>query len=124
MLLRLKAHQKLDAINALLDAWNGEADRFRIAAMAARKGESPSSLVAGAAEEARDELRQLLDEIEQALMEIRHGHESFSGLLLAQASAIALLESVSTSYEVLDRFVTDQHEAPRRIAHEPRVAAE
>jgi hypothetical protein len=124
MLFRLKAHQKLDAINALLDAWNGEADRFRLAAMAARNGEAPSSLVVSAAEEARDGLMHLLDEIDESLISLPAGHESFSALLLAQAGAVALLESVSRSYDTLERFLTEEMAEPKRIAHEFRIAAE
>lgn len=124
MLFRLKAHQKLDAINALLDAWNGEADRFRLAAMAARKGEAPTSLTVSGAEEVREGLMQLLDEIDEALVVLPAGHEGFGPLLLAQTSAVALLESVSRSYDTLERFVAEAMVEPKRIHHELLVAAE
>lgn len=124
MLFRPTADQNLAAVHAALDAWNAEADRFRLAAIAARNGEAPSSLTLAAAEEAHDGLFSLLDELDQAFDTLPPGNAGFSGLLQAQKAALALLESVGTSYEVLERFVTEQTEAPTRIAHELRVAAE
>ncbi|RYE08873.1 MAG: hypothetical protein EOP22_11715 [Hyphomicrobiales bacterium] len=124
MLFRPTADQKLDAIRALLDAWNGEADRFRQAAIAARQGEAPGSLLMAAVEEAHDGLTGLLDEIERALDTLPVGHAEFAGLLMAQKTAIALLESVSHSHDVLDSFTSAPETAPTRIAHELRVAAE
>ena len=111
MLFRPSADQNLTAIHAMLDAWNAEADRFRQAATAARKGEAPTSLTATAAEEAHDGLMALLEEIDE-------------GLLQAQITAMALLESVGNSLDVLDRFVTEEIDGPTRIPHELRIAAE
>src|SRR5690606_36159499 len=91
MLFRLTADQKLDAVRALLDNWNGEADRFRQAAIAARGGEAPGSLLVAAMEEAHDGLSALLDEIDRALDALPVGHADFAGLLMAQKTAIALL---------------------------------
>ena len=124
MLFRPTADQKLDAVRALLDAWNGEADRFRQAAIASRKGEAPGSLLIAAAEEAHDGLMGLLDEIDRALDTLPGGHPDFPGLLAAQKTAVALLESVGNSYEVLDGFVSAPETEPVRIPHELRIAAE
>lgn len=124
MLFRPSADQNLTAIHAMLDAWNAEADRFRQAAVAARGGETPSSLTAGAAEEAHEGLMTLLGEIDDALERVAPGSPQFGGLLQAQMMAIALLESVGNSYDVLDRFVTEPVGGPHRIAHELRTAAE
>jgi hypothetical protein len=124
MLFRPTADQNLAAVHAALDAWNVEADRFRRCAIAARQGEAPSSLTISAAEEAHDGLRSLLDELDQAFDALPPGHPDFGAMLQAQTTALALLESIGNSYEVLERSVTEQIEAPTRIAHELRIAAE
>ncbi len=124
MLFRPSADQNLDAIRAMLDGWNAEADRFRRGAIAARAGEAPSSLTVGAAEEAHEGLMTLLDEIDDALRKVAPGSAQFAGLLQAQITAMALLESVGNSRDVLERFVTVDIAGPRRIAHEQRVAAQ
>ena len=124
MLFRPSADQNLDAVHAVLDAWNAEADRFRQAAIAARNGEAPTSLLASAAEEAHDGLMTLLDEIDQTLSDLPPGSPQFAGLLQAQITATGLLESVGNSHDILDRFVVDEITEPRRIAHELRVAAQ
>lgn len=122
MLFRPTADQKLDAIHALLDGWNAEADRFRQAAIAARKGEAPGSLIIAAAEEAHDGLITLLDEIDRALDAVPPGKADFAGLLRAQNIAVSLLESVGHSYDVLESFVSAPEAGPVRIAHELRLA--
>lgn len=124
MLFRPSADQNLTAIHAMLDAWNAEADRFRQAAIAAREGEAPTSLTVSAAEEAHDGLMQLLEEIDEALGKLPAGSPQFAGLLQAQITAVALLESVGNSFDILDRFVTEEIDGPTRIAHELRIAAE
>lgn len=124
MLFRPTADQKLDAIRAVLDNWNGEADRFRQASIAARQGEAPGSLLMSAVEETREGLMNLLDEIDRALDALPVGHSEFAGLLMAQKTAIALLESVGHSHDVLDSFTSAPEAAPVRIPHELRVAAE
>jgi hypothetical protein len=124
MLFRPSADQNLSAVHAMLDAWNAEADRFRQAAIAARKGDAPTSLTAAAVEEAHDGLMQLLEEIDDALGKLPPGSPQFAGLLQAQITALALLESVGNSFDILDRFVTEAIDGPTRIAHEPRIAAE
>ena len=123
MLFRPSVDQNLIAVHAMLDSWNAEADRFRQAAIAARHGESPTSLTVAAAEEAHDGLMSLLGEIDEALEKVPPGSPLFSDMLHAQMTAIALLESVGNSYDILDRFVTEQIDGPTRIAHELRLAA-
>jgi hypothetical protein len=124
MLFRPSADQNLDAVHAMLDAWNAEADRFRQAATAARRGEAPTSLTTSAAEDAHDGLMALLGELDDALDKLPAGSVHFTGLLQAQITALALLESVGKSHDILDRFVTEQIAGPRRIGHEFSIAAE
>ena len=85
---------------------------------------SPTSLTATAAEEAHDGLMALLEEIDEALSKLPPGSPQFAGLLQAQITAMALLESVGNSFDVLDRFVTEEIDGPTRIPHELRIAAE
>jgi hypothetical protein len=122
MLFRPSVDQNLIAVHAMLDSWNAEADRFRQAAVAARNGEAPTSLTVAAAEEAHDGLMSLLGEIDEALEKVTPGSQQFSDMLHAQMAAIALLESVGNSYDILDRFVTTEIAGPTRIAHELRLA--
>ena len=122
MLFRPSADQNLIAVHAMLDSWNAEADRFRQVAIAARNGEAPTSLTVAAAEEAHDGLMSLLGEIDEALAKVTPGSQQFSDMLHAQMAAIALLESVGNSYDILDRFVTTEIAGPTRIAHELRLA--
>jgi len=122
MLFRPSADQNLIAVHAMLDSWNAEADRFRQAAVAARNGEAPTSLTVAAAEEAHDGLMSLLGEIDEALEKVPPGSQQFSDMLHAQMAAIALLESVGNSYDILDRFVTTEIAGLTRIAHEQRLA--
>lgn len=112
----------LDPIHAKLTAWNEEADRFRQAALAARRGEMPTSLVVEAVEEAHDDLLALLDGIEQALDRLSAGNPRYADLLQVQMTAIALLESVGNSHDILDGVMTDKMIAPRRIPHDVPVA--
>ena len=124
MLFRPSVDQNLVAVHAMLDAWNAEADRFRRAAIAARNGEAPTTLTVAAAEEAHDGLMSLLAEIDDALDKVTAGSEQFSALLHAQKIAIALLESIGNSHDMLDRCIPEPVHGPTRIAHELRVAAE
>jgi hypothetical protein len=124
MLYRPSADQNLIAVHAVLDGWNAEADRFRQAAIAARKGEAPTSLTVAAAEEAHDGLMSLLGEIDEALDKVKPGSQQFADLLHAQMAAIALLESVGTSYDILDRFVAEPVAGPARISHDLRAASQ
>ena len=124
MLFRPSADQNLAAIHAMLDAWNAEADRFRLAAIAARNGEPPTSLTAEAAEEAHDGLMSVLEAIDEALGKLRPGSAQFAGLLQAQIKALALLESIGNSHDVLDRFVVEVIAGPTRVGHDLRIAAE
>ena len=125
MLFRPTADQRLDAIQALLATWNGEADRFRSVASAARKGEQPPSTTVAAAEEAHDGLIALLDDMDRALEALPAGHAQFATLLQAQTSAAALLESVGQSLDVLSQFTTSAVPEPLHIVHTPllRVVA-
>lgn len=107
MLFRPSVDQNLVAVHAMLDNWNAEADRFRRVAIAARNGESPTSLTVAAAEEAHEGLLSLLAEIDEALDKVKPGSQQFGDLLHAQMTAIALLESVGNSYDILDRFVPE-----------------
>lgn len=123
MLFRPTIDQNIDTIHTMLDIWNGEADRFRRAAIAVRKGETPDSLVVSGAEEAHDELISLLDQIDAALSKAATGSPRFAELLQAQATAVALFESVSNSWDLLDTLATETMTAPTRIPRESVATA-
>jgi hypothetical protein len=122
MLFRPSADQNLDAVHALLDAWNAEADRLRRAAIAAQHGEKPTSLLAVAAEEARDGLEAMLLELEGALDRAAPGSPAFPHLLHAQTAAIGLLESIGNTLDRLERFAATPMAGATRIIHEPPPA--
>ena len=116
MLYRPPAEQRLPAIQTMLESWNAEADRFRTAAMLARREKvQPSSAVVGAAEEVQGELVVLLDDIDTAIDRLAPGAPEFSALLHLRGTAGALLESVETSLDMLDRFVVVLAPEPMRI---------
>lgn len=117
MLFRPGAEQNLEAVHGMLESWNVEADRFRQAALAGRSGDAPSTVTAAAAEEAHDGLMSLLSEIDDALDKVSAGSPQFGVLLKAQMTAVALLESIGNSFDILDRLVATQATAPTRIAH-------
>ena len=117
MLFKPQPQWPLGGIFLALDGWNAEADRFRLAASGAQNGTAPSALVVAAAEEARDGLVTLLDEIDGALDALPAGHPDFSGLLQAQNASISLYESIGCSLDRLDRFVAVPSPVPTRIAH-------
>ena len=121
MLLRLTADQRLEGIKAMLETWNAEADRFRAASVAARAGESPSSVLV--AEEAHDGLFTLIEEIDRTLETLPAGHKDFAALLQAQKVAVSLAEHISNSLDGLERFATAPEKAPVRIVHAPKLAA-
>jgi hypothetical protein len=119
VLFRPTADQRLDGILSMLEVWNEEADRFRAVAVAARKGEAPSSLVVAGVEEAHDGLIGLLDEIDRAVEGVPPGDRAFADLLKAQGKAVSLLESVTNSMDVLSLVVTDDQPGPVRIGRRP-----
>lgn len=125
MLFRPGAQERLHSIQGQLLAWSEEADRFRLAAMAARRGEQQLETLVGAAEETHDGLMTLLEDLDRALEGLPAGHAEFSAVLHAQSKTLSLLESVSNSLDVLSGFVQDRrpevvHLAPRK----PMLAAE
>lgn len=121
MLYKPAPRSAISAISSLLDSWNLEADAFRAAAVAARKGRSPGSGIVAAARNAQDGLSTLLEEIDTALVALPAGHPDFRDLLHAQVAALALHESISTSLDVLERFTTAPSLEPLHIVH-PRPA--
>ena len=123
MLLRLTADQRLEGIRAMLDIWNAEADRFRTAVAQTRAGESPSSTLVAAAEEAHDGLFSLIEEIDRTLETLPAGHKDFAALLQAQKVAISLAEHVSSSLDSLEPFAVATEKPPVRIVHTPKLAA-
>ena len=66
----------------------------------------------------------VLPALREALGKLPPGSAAFTGLLQAQITGLALLESVGNSYDILDRFVVEEIAGPRRIAHEQRIAAQ
>ena len=90
MLFRPPPDQNPAAGQALLDAWNLEADDFRRLARAARvAGQAMSSTVL-AAEDINEELASLLEELDEALGKVPSGSRLFTDLLHAQVKAAAL----------------------------------
>lgn len=121
----LESDSELDEIRGLLDAWNVECDRFReAAALALKGGEVPSTSLIEALEYAHDGLIGLIELTDQMLGELPGGHPDFAQLLQAQGVAISLLESVSNSYDVLDRFISKPVADAKTIGREMRIAAE
>ena len=117
MLFRPQAEKHLDGVCTLLQSWNAEADSFRKAAEAARRGDAPSSNIVDAAEGMYGGLMELLADLDQALERLPAGHKDFATLLKAQMTAINLLEAVGTSLDVLERFAAQPMQAPVRIGH-------
>lgn len=113
----------LDSLRGQLLGWNAEADRFRIAAIAARRGQSPSSKTIGAAEEVQHQLVMLLARIDDALDVLVPGHADFHGLLLARNAGSALLESVDASLDELDHYIAILAPEPTRIEHRVMLVA-
>lgn len=122
MLFRPNAEQNLAAIETMLDNWNGEADRFRRAALSVRKGEPADELTAQSAAEAHEGLQRLLVEIEGALDRLPPGDRRLIELLQVLVTAQALAESVERSWEVL--AAAAEAARPIHITHEYAIAAE
>ena len=125
MLFRPGAQERMHSIQSQLVAWGEEADRFRLAAIAARRGEQQLATLVDAAEEVHDGLMTLLDDLDRALEGPAAGSGEFSALLHAQRKTLSLLESVGNSLDVLAGYATDTrpntvHIAPRK----PLLAAE
>ena len=124
MLFKPQAEAQLDGVCALLLSWNAEADRFRIAAEAARRGETPASNPVDAAEGMYGGLMELVADIDQALERLPAGHKDFATLLKAQMMAMNLLEALGNSLDVLERFATRPLQAPVLIDHRGEPYAE
>jgi hypothetical protein len=124
MLFRPAPAQNLVAIHAMLDSCNVEADHFRRVARAAMEGETPSALTTSAAQETRESLAALLGEIDEALQEVSPCTRSFGDLMHAQKTAVALLESVARSCDMLEGMAAVPLPNPKRISHEFQLAAE
>jgi hypothetical protein len=125
MLFRPGAQERLHSIEGQLIAWSEEADRFRVAAIAARRGEPQLATLVGAAEDTHDGLILLLEELDRALADLPAGHAEFGAVLRAQGKTVALLESVGNSLDLLAGVVADRrpevvHLTPRK----PLLAAE
>ena len=125
MLFRPGAQERLHSIQGQLLAWSEEADRFRLAAIAARRGEQQLETLVTAAEETHDGLMALLDDLDRALESLPAGHVEFGALLHAQGKTLSLLESVSNSLDVLAGFARDRRpEIVHLAARKPALAAE
>jgi hypothetical protein len=122
MLFRPPVETNLAAIEAMLDGWNDDADRFRKAAMAVRRGEEADGLVARAAFETRDAVARVLDEIEASLDRLPPGDRRLTELLQILVTAQALAESIERSWEVL--AIAPEVPGPAHIAHEYAIAAQ
>ena len=122
MLFRPNIEANLAAVQSLLDGWNEEADRFRRAAMAVRRGEEADGVVAKGAAEAHDEIERVLEEIEGALDRLPAGERRMSELLQILISAQALAESIERSWELLS--IAPEIRGPALIPHEYAIAAQ
>ncbi len=118
------ATRLLEDARSQLQRWNDEADRFRIAAIAARRGKAPSSMTMNAAEQTQHGLIMLMARIDRALDRLPAGHGAFHGLLMVQSAASALLESVDASLDEMDHYVAILAPEPTRIEHRLAMAAE
>jgi hypothetical protein len=125
MLFRPGAEDRLHSIQAQLLSWGEEADRYRLAAIAARGGARQLDTLVGGAEELHDGLMSLLEELDKAVEGLPAGHAEFSGLLHAQGKTLSLLESVGNSLDVLSGFGTNSRtEAVHIAVRKPLLAAE
>ena len=121
MLFRPGAEDRLHSITAQLAAWSEEADRFRMAAIAARRGDTQPHQLLDAADEVHDGLAELMADLDRALDVLPAGHADFGALLRMQSKTLALLESVGTSLDVLVDVAADARQADAPIA--PPAAA-
>jgi hypothetical protein len=124
MLFRPTTDQNLPAIHAMLDNCNVEADHLRNVARAAVKGDAPTALTTYAARDVKEALGELLDEIEETLVTVSPGTRTFMDLIHAQTTALALLESVERSCDMLDAIEPAPIAGPRYISHKLRLAAQ
>jgi hypothetical protein len=125
MLFRPEAHERLHSIRAQLLSWGEEADRFRAAAGAVRRGEPQLDTLVVGAEELHDGLMMLLEELDRALEGLPAGHAEFGALLHAQSKTLSLLESVSNSLDVLSGSASNSRSDVVHIAvRKPLLAAE
>jgi hypothetical protein len=114
---------ELDAMHSLLDTWNADADRFRRAAIAAERGETPTPSVVTGLAEAHAGLLEVLEATDRMVTTMHGGNAAFSAILHLQTKALALLESLSHSLDVLDRFVTEPASEPVKIGHPAGTSA-
>jgi hypothetical protein len=119
MLYRPEAKDRLHEIEVRLAGWAEDADRFRRAAIAARRGTPQSVTLADAAEEVRDELMSLVDDLDLALDRLPPGHAEFGAVLAVQGAALALLESVGNSLDVFAEMMPEERTAATPIARAP-----
>ena len=122
MLFRPAFETNLAATQIMLDGWNEDADRFRRAAMAVRRGEEPDELVAKAAAEMHEGIERLLEDIEGALDRLPPGDRRLTELLQILVTAQALAESVERSREVLS--AAPEIDGPAHMSHEYAIAAQ
>jgi hypothetical protein len=122
MLFRPALETNLAAIETMLEGWNEDADHFRRAAMAVRRGEEADGIVAKAAAETHEAIDRLLDEIEDVLDRLPAGDRRMTELLQILVTAQALAESIDRSAEILS--VAEAANAPIHIAHGYAIAAE
>jgi hypothetical protein len=122
MLFQPTTNLSLDQIHAALEGWNGEADRFRAAAVAARAGGAPSSMLVTDAEDMHDGLMGLLEALDRMVQELPLGDPRFRDLLQAQAAALGLDESLGNSLDLLASAAAALVREPRRIAHDAPIA--
>lgn len=122
MLFRPNIEANLAAVQSMLDAWNEDADHFRRAAIAVRRGEEGDGVVASAAAEALEGIERVLEEIEGALDRLPAGDRRVGELLQILVSAQALAESIERSSDVLS--VATETRGPAHIPHDYAIATQ
>jgi hypothetical protein len=122
MLFRPTLETNLAPVLAMLYGWNEDADRFRRAAMAVRRGEEADGVVAKSAAEAHEAIERVLEEIEAALDRLPAGDRRLTDLLQVLVTAQALAESIERSWDVLS--VATEIRGPAHIPHEYAIAAQ
>lgn len=122
-MFRLPTEHRLDAVRTQLDSVNADADRFRVAATAARNGDRPAKALVDAAEDAHDGLMMLLEDLDAAIDSLPAGDTEFPPLLRAQVATMALLESVGNSLFLLESSKSVAVREPTHIAHQVELVA-
>ena len=117
MLIAPMPTRSLDAVEAELNQLSGQADLYRIAALAARQGAHPTSTLITDAEAAQVTLDGLLEALDLAIDGLRPGAPEFAAWLRTRVTTMALLESIGNSLDVLEQLSAVTPNDPVHIGH-------